>query len=262
MPLLQFNDLNFPEWLQGASWEVRTDITDGSGEFGLRLNTERSGRRRMLADVSIRLIGQQLMAFESFCVNDLNNCKDKFLANYPDGSGLTNGVVKFVDGYTVNTDGRTHVVNFTLELPSLPNKPALEPVCIGTFTSDSYWTSSDFTFVTDHWESSNTDAEKQLDIIGATTAFKPETTALTIEAGSDAPYTVDVFWWADNPVLSAQQIIGSAQISVDANSTAYTVATMLKWPTGVNADDWVFDRLVFILSTGYTNFDVNCIDFA
>ena len=81
MPLLQFNDLQFPEWLQGASWEVRLDVVDGSGEFGLRLNTARSGRRRVLADVTLRLLGRQLMAFESFCVNDLNNCKDKFLAN-------------------------------------------------------------------------------------------------------------------------------------------------------------------------------------
>jgi hypothetical protein len=264
MPLQQYNDIQMPEWLQGASWEVRLDVTDGSGEFGLRENGAKSGHRRVLADFTVKCLGQQLMALESFLVSDINNCSDKFLANYLEGSGIKNGVVKMVGGYDVRTDGRTHTVTFTLELPSRPERAQPEITCTSTNLNNSDWSSSDFQFFSspNRWASDSTAATKTLSALAPIQSgtFHPCKAALTIANYNSSTFSMDVYFRASSATLSETIIIGGGSLSFSFAFESKAIVMPLDWPTGNFADTFVIEDIFLDISASLDDIDILCIE--
>lgn len=107
----------FPPWDISYSYSVRSSLVGASRLMGGRDQARVSQKEVVIARVSRMLRGDKLAYFEYFIRGVCNDGQLSFTDKYKDGSGVTSGEVRLVDGaYSVKYDNTYFRVTCDIEV--------------------------------------------------------------------------------------------------------------------------------------------------
>jgi hypothetical protein len=113
MPTLQY----IPGWTVEYDYSTDPSIVRSIDNGGFRKQSKVGSNRIVIANAQRTLQGSELMYFEWFVRDIINEGSLKFTDSYADHNGLQSGTVRIKDGvYDVTTNKLSHVVSCELEI--------------------------------------------------------------------------------------------------------------------------------------------------